>query len=448
MSISAFIQDLRWDDLPDYVRAQARRCLLDTFGTAVGGRRTDLSAIIHNYAATVYQGHGAHLWLDGREVSPPGAALANGMTIDSLDIHDGERLVKGHASVAIVPSALATIGLGNHGPISGPEFLTTLVVGWEVALRAGRALHGTACDYHTSGAWSALGCAAVTARRLGLDEEATRHALGIAEYHGPRSQMMRCIDYPTMLKDGSGWGAMAGVSAGLLAHAGFTGAPAVTAEGADVAEIWADLGHTWLTAQQDFKPYAVCYWAQPAIAGALALQRAHHLPVDTIRRIQVSTFREASCLAVYQPRTTEEAQYSLPFPVAAALIHGQLGVAELTGAALHDPRVLALANRIELIDEADYDRRFPDERIARVRIETNSSGVFDSGEALALWDGPNLPSDQELREKYRWLAGEGLSPSRSVALEDTAWNCADLSDAATLLSLLIPPGDLVPARPQ
>lgn len=381
MSISSFIHDVCWDDLPDYVRAQARRCLLDTFGTAIGGRRTELSRIIHDYAATVYQGHGAHLWLDGREVSPPGAALANGMTIDSLDIHDGERLVKGHASVAIVPSALATLELAGGGAITGRELLTTLVVGWEIALRAGRALHSTASDYHTSGAWSALGCAAVTARRLSLDEDATRHALGIAEYHGPRSQMMRCIDYPTMLKDGSGWGAMVGVSAGMLAHAGFTGAPAITVEGSDVASIWSDLGSTWLTAQQDFKPYAVCYWAQPAIAGALALQRAHHLPVEAIRSIRVSTFREASCLAVAQPRTTEEAQYSLPFPVAAALVHGQLGVAELTGQALQDPQVLRLSRSVELVDEPDYSRRFPDERIARVRIETDSSKVFDSGEA-------------------------------------------------------------------
>ena len=60
------------------------------------------------------------------------------MTVDSLDIHDGERLVKGHASVAIVPAALATLGLGG-GHVSGRELLTTLV-GWEVALRAGRAL--------------------------------------------------------------------------------------------------------------------------------------------------------------------------------------------------------------------------------------------------------------------------------------------------------------------
>ena len=59
-----------------------------------------------------------------------------------------------------------------------------------------------------------------------LDDERLRHAFGIAEYHGPRSQMMRCIDFPTMVKDGSDWGAAVGVSAAYLARDGFTGAPA------------------------------------------------------------------------------------------------------------------------------------------------------------------------------------------------------------------------------
>ena len=442
MNIAAFIHELKWEDIPDEARLQARRCLLDTLGVAVGGRRTELSRIIHDYAAAVYGGPGARLWLDGREVSPPGAALANGMTIDALDIHDGHRLVKGHASVALVPATLATLGLDASGvtPITGREFLTTLVVGWEVALRAGIALHGTAGDYHSSGAWSALGCVAVTARRLGLGAEATRHALGIAEYHGPRSQIMRCVDHPTMLKDGSGWGAMAGVSAGLLARAGFTGAPALTVEGADVADVWSDLGRTWRTAEQDFKPYAVCYWAQPAIAGALRLQRAHHLPLESIRRIRVSTFREAAHLTSHEPRTTEEAQYSLPFPVAAALVQGRLGADELTGEALRDPRVLSLSARVELVDEPDYDRRFPVERIARVRIDTDGGDTFDSGEAEALWDGPGLPADGELREKFRWLTRGHLAASRAAALEEAAWDCADLPDAAALLSLLAPPG--------
>src|SRR3546814_2228403 len=91
------------------------------------------------------------------------------------------------------------------------------------------------------------------ARALRLDPAQTAHALGIAEYYGPRSPMMRVIDHPTMLKDGSAMGAMSGVSAALLAAAGFTGAPAVTVMGAAVADLWADLGQRWRIEEQDRK---------------------------------------------------------------------------------------------------------------------------------------------------------------------------------------------------
>ena len=76
----------------------------------------------------------------------------------------------------------------------------------------------------------ALGRAAIVARPTRLSPEQTRYVPGIAEYHGPRSQMMRCIDHLTMLKDGSGWGAMTGVSVAMLARAGFTRAPVLTIE--------------------------------------------------------------------------------------------------------------------------------------------------------------------------------------------------------------------------
>ena len=152
----------------------------------------------------------AGLMFDGRRVSLVGAALANGMTIDAFDAHDGHVLTKGHAGAAVLPGALAFAEAAG-GSIAGQDFIADLVVGYEVAIRAGIATHRTAPDYHTSGSWNALGVAAIGARRLGLDAAQTREALGIAEYHGPRSQMMRCIDFPTMVKDGSGWGAMTGV---------------------------------------------------------------------------------------------------------------------------------------------------------------------------------------------------------------------------------------------
>jgi len=441
IEVIQFIHEITWNDLTKDVRRQTRRCLLDAIGAAIGGSTTALSQIIHKFAAAVFAGQGAQLWLDGRSVSPPGAALANGMTIDSLDIHDGHCLTKGHAGAAIVPGLLAAVGLEGPAGNSGQELLTALAVGYESALRAGIALHASACDYHTSGAWNAIGAAAVTARRLGLDGQKTEHALGIAEYHGPRSQMMRCIDHPTMVKDGSGWGAMAGVSAAMLARDGFTGAPAVTVMSEEVGEIWRDLGGSWQFTAQYFKPHAVCRWAQPAIEAALALKQTYSVNPEQVRQIRVFTFHEAARLGCRCPRSTEEAQYSLPFPLAAALVAGRLGAAELGGPALTDPVVLKLSNCVQLIEDDDFSRRFPARRFARVEIETRDGEVFDSGEKEADWEAANPPTDRALREKFRRLADGLLSDERVADLEQTIWGCAELDDVDRLLLLLTRPAD-------
>lgn len=439
MESMEYIHEESWNNLPTSVRGQARRCLLDTISAAIGGRRTELSRIIHDFAASVYRGEGAPLWLDGREVSPPGAALANGMTVDSLDIHDGYSLAKGHAGAALVPAALATLGTSPEKTISGKELLTTLAIGYEIALRAGVSLHATARDYHSSGAWNALGCAAIAARRSGLSVDQTRHALGIAEYHGPRSPMMRCIEHPSMLKDGSGWGAMTGVSAALLAQNGFTGAPASTIESSEVGELWSDLGERWLITAQYFKPQAVCRWAQPAVTGALAAQRANGLTSKDIKRIEVLTFSEAARLDCRQPRSTEEAQYSLPFAVAAALVYGRLGSEELDDDALGDRVVVDLANRVEPVEEPAFNARFPAERLSRVRIETTDGCTHDSGEVEARWEASSPPTDAELREKFRWLAHSHLPGERAAALEHAVWRCSELPDAANLVDSLALP---------
>ncbi len=437
MDVINFIHETNWTDLPEVVRRQARRCLLDTLGAGIAGSRTRMSQIAQNFAAAVFGGRGAYLWLDGREVSPPGAALANGMTIDALDIHDGHPLAKGHAGAAIVPAVLAKIPLKHPKKVTGAEMLTTVVIGYEIALRAGIALHATACDYHTSGAWNALGSAAVSARRLKLNREKTRHALGIAEYHGPRSQMMRCIDHPTMLKDGSGWGAMAGVSAAYLARESFTGAPALTVEAEDVKDYWSDLGQKWLITFQYFKPHAVCRWAQPAIEAALMLRQTHRINPESIKRIEVHTFHEAVRLSCRHPQSTEEAQYSLPFPLAAALVRGHLGVHELSEPALSDPFVKKLAGRIELIDDNRFSARFPAQRCARVIIETQDDNRHDSGEAEARWDSVDPPSDRELTEKFRRLVQDVLPADRAEELEKLIRQCSDLPDAAILLNAII-----------
>ena len=442
-AVIQFIHETTWNDLPKVVRHQARRCLLDTAGAGISGRGTALSQIIHDFAAANFGGQGAQLWQDGREVSPAGAALANGMTIDALDIHDGHSLTKGHAGAAVVPGLFASVSSDRAAGLSGEEFLTSMVVGYEIALRAGMALHATACDYHTSGAWNALGVAALYARRLGLAHAKTGHALGIAEYHGPRSQMMRCIDHPTMLKDGSGWGAMAGVSAALLARAGFTGAPALTAMSEETDELWQDLGSRWHLNGQYFKPHAVCRWAQPAIEAVLAIQKSNRFMPDDVKRIKVYTFHEAVRLNCRSPGTTEEAQYSLPFPLAAALFRGRLGVSELAGSALNDPHILQLSERVELIEDKEFNRCFPSRRFARVEIETDEGSIFNSGDVEPVWEASRPPADSDLREKFKRLSREQLAEDCASELELLLWDCAKLNVLGRLLTLMTSPADKV-----
>ncbi len=430
-----FIHDLTWEQIPDEVRHQAKRCLLDTLGVAIGGKQTDLSTIIYNHAARAFGGSDDKLWFDGRSVSMVGSALAHGMSIDALDLHDSCRPVKGHAGVAQVPAALATLSLDSK-PISGKELLTTLTMAYDIAIRTGTAQHNTVCDYHTSGSWNAVGAAAVASRRMGLSLDKTRHALGIAEYHGPRSQMMRAIDHPGMIKDGSGWGAMAGLSAGLLAADGFTGAPAITVEADDVKTYWEDLGDRWSLMIQYFKPYAVCYWAQPALAGALKIMNAHHVNHQNITAIKVHTFHESYRLATRFPKETDEAQYSLPFPMGALLVHGRLMLDELTGDNLKHPDVLRLSGLVELIDDDYFNDRFPAERLSRVIIETNDGMRYDSDVVQPLWDLSAPPTDQELIDKFRSLSHQYLSAKNAEALENMIWNIESLDDVTELNTLL------------
>ena len=145
----AFVRGLTFERLPDDVVASAQRNLLDLIGVAAAGSRTRAAAIASAYAATQLCGRdrNARILFDGRRSGLAGAAFAGASTIDALDGHDGHVLTKGHAGAAILPALLALVDAAGPGevpaPVDGREFLTRLVLGYEIATRAGIALHAT-----------------------------------------------------------------------------------------------------------------------------------------------------------------------------------------------------------------------------------------------------------------------------------------------------------------
>ena len=426
-----FLKQTDWDDLPSSVHDQIKLCLIDLIGVAASGARTKLSDIACDYAS-MDMGGNIPMIFDGRGASVAGVAMAGGMTIDALDGHDGFNPAKGHAGCGLLPALYAVAQ--DLKLISGRQFLLALTMGYELACRAALAQHSTVADYHTSGAWVAVAVAGVASKMMGLSDTHSMHAMGIAEYHGPRSQMMRCIDHPTMLKDGSGWGAMCGVSGARMAKAGFTGAPALTLQ----TEHWKDLGQDWLVEQQYFKPYPVCRWAQAPIEAVLDLKSRYKFTSKNVTSIHITSFHEAVRLGQKTATNTEEAQYSTSFPCAVALVHGTILPEHVADDALKNPEVQRLSSVLTM-DESDHANSvFPNSRLARADITLTNGQLLESSWFEPKWDAKAPPTRTELTTKFQNYATPVLGISRTQAIYN-AVSELDKTDTQNLFGLLAAP---------
>jgi 2-methylcitrate dehydratase PrpD len=438
-----FAADLSYDDIPTSVLCILRRSFTDTMGIAAVGSTSALSDIARKGALALFgvtDAGPARMLMDGRTVSPAGAAMAGAFTIDSIDAHDGTSPCKGHAGSAVFPALLAVADAEAHKgrAMDGLQFAAVLAVAYELSYRAGITQHATCADYHTSGAWTAVGVAAAVARQLGGNADVIRHAAGIGEYHGPRSQMMRCIDHPTMLRDGVGWGAPSGVTGAYLAMLGFTGAPALTCEGEDAAPYWADLGSCWRVAEDThYKPYPCCRWAHPSLDAARDLMQRHGLHHTDIAKVEISTFHNATRLAGHTPATADEFAYSIAFPVAAMIVRGQVGVPELDAATLKDPDILRISRATVLMDDPYLTEISVGKRWAQVIIEMQD-GTRHMAEPCTPRGDVDLPlSDIEISEKFHLFSDPVLGPKRADELEQLsgAFDSLNKADFARLLEL-------------
>ncbi|MGI3187324.1 MmgE/PrpD family protein [Nioella aestuarii] len=427
--------------IPAPTQTRAALLLLDTLGICAAAAPMQAGHIARDTTLALYgtsdPAMSAPMLFDGRTASLAGAAFAAATQIDNLDGHDGYNPVKGHIGVAVMPALSA---LAHHLPdLTGPETLAALVVGYEVAGRAGVALHASACDYHTSGAWNALGVVALAARLRGLSDAQLRHALGIAEYHGPRSQMMREIANPSMLHDGSGMGALVGLSSVIMAEKGFTGAPAITLEAPDMAPHWASLGREWITEEQYVKPYPICRWAHAPIDGARLLRARHGIDHSKIARITIRSFAEAVALYPGMPDHSARAQYALAFPVAWMLINGHIGLDQISGDGLSDPRVARLVALTETAVDQRHQDRFPAGRWADVEITMQDGSVFASGDLNAS-GGPEAPFDADtICEKFMTYAAPVLGQSRAEAIQDAVLSLTRKESTFSAVNDLITP---------
>jgi 2-methylcitrate dehydratase PrpD len=422
-----FIAELALDELPASATERLALLLADMAAVCVAGRAAPACEIAADHAHALHPGSDATALFDGRRIGVAGAAFANGVLANALDFDDGHRLTKGHPGAVIIPAALAVAQLVDASEV---EFLAAVVVGYEVAIRAGIALHRRDPSYHASGAWGAVGAAAAAGRLLGLDRAQSLAALGLAEYHAPIAPIMRSCAEPQMTKDACAWGASVGVTSALLAGRGFT---SVRAAFLDHEEL-DDLGKRWRLMELYVKPYPCCRWSQGAIAAGLSAVDGRPIARGLIQRVMVRTFAAADGLAKVVPETTEEAQYSLLWPLACALVRGRFGVEEALGP-FSDPDIRAVFDRIEVDVDPELTAAFPERRLTAVEVELNDGRRLrtDPLEAAGEPDDPGLPA--LVRAKVSQLVGYQATARKSPS-------ASGLRDhnAEQLLGLLCDPG--------
>ncbi len=433
--VAKFILETTWEGLPEKVQLMSKVCTLDLLGATIAGSLTKVAKIMTKLAAESCPGTEATILMSGRKASLVGATLANAFMANALDIDDGYRRVKGHPGAVVFPAVLAA---AEHRNLTGKEFLTSLVVAYEVAIRAGLAWHEYHAEYHGTGSWGALGAAAGAARVFRLQEREVVHALGTAEYHAPIMPMMRCIDYPAMTKDGIGWGSMVGMASALMAKEGFTGIPSLFGM-PEFQHLVSSLGTKYEMLDLYFKPFACCRWAQPAVTGVLQLRERYNLSPERIQRVVVRTFDAATRLRLDRPASTEEAQYNMAYPVAAALVAGEVGPRQVLDENLDNPLMLSLLQKVETVRDETYDDEFPAKCRCDVEITLVNGERVSSGPVCSLGDPDNPLGAEGVENKFRWLASTVLDDCVVQAIVEEVKNLETADTLEPLLELIFAP---------
>lgn len=412
-----FIKNLKLEDIPSKIVKQAKICLLDLLGASLGGVKAKGARILFDFSSQEINGlREATVIKANKKVSCVAASLINGFIVNALDIDDGYRNVKGHPGAAIFPTILA---VSEKMRATGKQFLEALIIGYEIAIRAGEILLSHYGFYHGSGSWGAIGAAAGSAKLLGLSETEIKNALGIAEAYAPLAPLMRSVEYPSMApKDGIPWGALVGISAVFLAQRDFTGSPSLLGDCKRNKDVFT-LGKEYKIMKLYFKRYPCCRWAHPAIDGVLKIMKKENFSYKEISKIIIKTFPEAVSLCSTPPTSLEDAEYNLAYPVAIAAMYGEFSPTQLEEKYFHKEEINKLMKKIHILKDPTIEKRFPEQCLAEIEIITNQGKKYNSGIIAAKGDWDRPLSEQELENKFINITNGVLSEKETNSLITT-----------------------------
>ncbi len=363
--------------------ARMRTYALDTLAVTLGGSTAPSSTAV---ARTILSAAGkpeATVLGAGRLTSAWDAALANGAFAHALELDDDHRIAVLHPGAVVVPAALAAAEAAHA---SGPVFLRALLLGYEVTCRLGEVFRGSQFYHgvHPTALCGVFGAAAAAGVAIGLDRDALVRAFGIAGTQASGLTEWRA-DGSWIKRLHPGRAANSGVLAARLAAEGFTG-PATIFEGdngfinafsygepLDVGAMTRGLGEDWHALGTAIKPYPCCRFEHGAID--LAIQaHADGVAPGEVQAVAIRIYRTDVLSYHREPKNPVDAQFNVPYGVAVALVRGRVALADFTDAAIRDETVLAVSRRVDVVEDAEYSARYPQDYWIEMKIRLRDGG--------------------------------------------------------------------------
>lgn len=383
----------KFEDLSSDVVEATKKEILDLLGVALGGASQPGATHVCDLVSEWGGKEESSIIGRRQKVPAPNAAQANATMAHALDFDDVHEAAVMHPGIAAIPAAIAVAEA--HGNLSGKELITSVALGVDMMCRLALATtpgkNPIDLGWHLTSLFGYMGSAATAARVMGLAEEKIVDAIGIG-YH-------QCAGNGQCVKDGAltkrlgpGFAIKGGITAALLAKAGVTGSKN-SFEGewglyrqymnGDYSReiLTADLGKRFEGVNVAIKPYPCCRGIHPAIDAALALAIEDKIGSEDIREI-ILTVTEAHMSLLCQPedakrspRSPVDAQFSIPWGVASAIVGRRVGLDDFTESAITNGEVLDLTRKMRLETDDSLSKPGPDP--TRVKVITKSEKVIE-----------------------------------------------------------------------
>ena len=445
--VADFVSALRYEAIPEEVRARIKLLILDSFGCALYGADLPWSKILIDTLSGLDASTAVGMWGTGKKLSAPHAALVNGTLVQSFELDDVHRQGVLHVGAVTLPALCAVAEL-NRG-MTGREFLTAAVAGYEIGPRVGICMgqEHIGQGWHSGATLGVFSAAAGAARGLRLNAEQTVHALGVA---GTQSAGLMAAQYGAMVKRmHAGRSSQSGLYGALLASNGFTGIQDVfespyggfcstfsrSTDRFNLDELTSELGERFETLRISLKMYSCVGSNHTTLDSIREMQARHPFGPDDVDRIVVfgSQVTVDHCGWKYIPNGVTGAQLNLRYCVATLLLENEVFVDQFAESVLGDPRRIALAEKVDVLHDPAITARGSRFRHA-VRVEVY---LKDGTRLDEQRDAPRaFASDNDIVNKFRKLAGHRFTPDRVDRLVELVLRLDSLPDVGALTDAL------------